>query len=141
MCDDFKHRCQDLRVEVIESEFDLGGREVKKNLETLRKEEIKVMIDDFGTGASTVDRLVEVSADAVKLDATLIADIETNPARPQAIAAVVAAAHLAGLEVIAEGIERETQFELLAVAGCRFGQGYLFSAPVRAADVPAILDV
>lgn len=140
MCDDFQHRCQDLRVEVIESEFDLGGQGVKRNLATLRSQKIKVVIDDFGTGASTAERLVEIDADALKLDMSLIADIESNPTRLEQIAAVVAAAELAGLEVVAEGIERESQLELLLAAGCVFGQGYLFSRPVAASEVPLLLD-
>jgi len=141
MCNDFEHRCQDLRVEIIESEFDLGGPDVRANLATLRKEEVRVVIDDFGTGASTVDRLLEISADAIKLDASLIADLEDNSERFASIAAVVAAGDLAGVEVVAEGIERESQHDLLLRAGCRFGQGYLFSRPVRAENVPTILDV
>lgn len=140
MCDDFQHRCQDLRVEVIESEFDLGGDDVKANLATLRREQIKVVIDDFGTGASTVERFIEVDADALKLDRSLIADIETAPERAEIISAVASAARLAGLEVVAEGIERTSQLEVLLAAGCTYGQGYLFSRPVPASSVPSILD-
>lgn len=141
VCQGLKHRYQDLRVEVIESHFDLGGPQVRKNLTTLRTKGIMVVIDDFGKGASTVDRLLQIDADAVKFDAELIADLETNTSRPAAIHAVAEAAHLAGLEVIAEGIERDTQLTMLAELGCRFGQGYLFSEPVVAAEVPAILGV
>ncbi len=141
MCDEAEYLCKFLRVEVLESEFDLGGEAVRKNLATLRQKHIMVMIDDFGTGASTVDRLIEIDADAIKLDASVIADIDTNPARPQAISAVTSAAELAGLEVIAEGIERDSQVALLAAVGCRYGQGYLFSAPVAADAVPDILEV
>lgn len=140
-CGEFEHRCQDLRVEVIESDFDLAGPDVHSNLATLRGESVRLVIDDFGTGASTIERILEVGADAIKLDRTLIADLEENPDRYESIVAVVAAAELAGVEVVAEGIERESQYALLLKAGCRFGQGYLFSRPVRAADVPSILDV
>ncbi|MGV8969798.1 MAG: EAL domain-containing protein [Microbacteriaceae bacterium] len=140
MCDDFQHRCQDLRVEIIESEFDLGGDGVSANLTTLRSEEIKVMIDDFGIGASTVERIVEVNADAVKLDASLIRDLENNSSVLELISSVVSAAQLAGIEVVAEGIERQSQLDLLREAGCMFGQGYLFARPVSAAEVPALLE-
>jgi EAL domain-containing protein (putative c-di-GMP-specific phosphodiesterase class I) len=140
MCEDFKHRHQDLRVEIIESQFDLGGHDVSVNLTRLREEHIKVMIDDFGAGASTAERLIAVNADAVKLDASLISDIEHMPDRLSMIAAVVVAAQLVGVEVVAEGIERQSQLDLLRDAGCIFGQGFLIARPVTASGVPFLLE-
>jgi EAL domain-containing protein (putative c-di-GMP-specific phosphodiesterase class I) len=139
MCDDFEHRCQELRVEVIESEFDLGGSQVAANLASLRSEDVMVLIDDYGTGASTVSRTIEIDADGIKIDRGLILEIDTDPEQLARVNRIHAAATTAGLEVIVEGIETEVQAEILASHGFAYGQGYLFSRPVPAESVAALL--
>jgi len=139
MCDDFQHRCQDLRVEVIESQFDFDRDDVRSNLETLRREGIRVMVDDYGKGSSDVHRLIELTADALKLDIALIADIETNAERRVYLQKLSVIADRAGVELIAEGIERESQLSILIEHGFAFGQGFLFSQPVPASGVGSVL--
>jgi diguanylate cyclase len=128
-----------LRVEVIESEFDLGGTAARDNIERLRLGDIRIMVDDFGSGASNVHRILELTADAVKLDISLIADIETNPERRRYLGKLASVAAKADVEVIAEGIERESQLRILLDEGFQFGQGFLFARPVPAREVERIL--
>jgi len=139
ICVDCQHRCRDLRVEVIESFFDLDRQEVRANLETLRRNEVFVMVDDYGTGASDVHRLIELAADAIKLDISMIADIETNAERRRYLEKLSAIARRAGLEVLVEGIERESQLAILLALGYQLGQGFLFSPAVPAAEVGTLL--
>ena len=139
ICVDCQHRCQDLRVEVIESYFDLDRQQVRANLETLRRKEVFVMVDDYGTGASDVHRLIELAADAIKLDISMIADIETNADRRRYLEKLSAIARRADLEVVVEGIERESQLAILLALGYQLGQGFLFSPAVPADEVGTLL--
>jgi len=139
ICVDCQHRCQDLRVEVIESFFDLDRQEVRANLETFRRKEVFVMVDDYGTGASDVHRLIELAADAIKLDISMIADIETNADRRRYLEKLSAIARRAGLEVLVEGVERESQLAILLGLGYQLGQGFLFSPAVPAAEVGTLV--
>jgi len=139
ICVDCQHRCQDLRVEVIESFFDLDRQEVRANLETFRRKEVFVMVDDYGTGASDVHRLIELAADAIKLDISMIADIETNANRRRYLEKLSAIARRAGLEVLVEGVERESQLAILLGLGYQLGQGFLFSPAVPAAEVGTLV--
>ncbi len=141
LCDDFAHRCQDLQVEVIESDFDLRGPAVRANLQALRREEIKVLVDDFGAGASTVERVSSLDADGIKIDRSLINGIESDALAQDLLDGILALAGSAGMHVIAEGIETQAQLSVLVEHGCTYGQGFLFSRPVPAASVPDILAV
>ncbi|MDP3208225.1 MAG: EAL domain-containing protein [Rhodoglobus sp.] len=141
LCDDFAHRCQDLQVEVIESDFDMTGPEVRANLQALRREQIKVLVDDFGAGASDVKRVSSLDADGIKIDRSLIEGIETDAAAQDLLDGILALAASADMHVVAEGIETEAQLRVLIEHGCTYGQGFLFSRPVSAADVPDILFV
>ena len=139
MCDSFEHRCQELRVEVLESEFDLGGDIVAANLAALRSEKIEVYIDDFGAGASDLLRTAVVHADGIKIDRGLITEISTDPLQIERVAEILASARALGLAVIVEGIETDDQAAILSSLGFGYGQGYLYSRPIPAAAVAGFI--
>ena len=85
----------------------------------------------------TVDRF---PVDGVKLDRSFVAGVAEDPGDAAIVAAVVRLAHALGKECIAEGVEQEHQRAALLGLGCGMGQGYLFSKPLPAADLGALLD-
>lgn len=105
----------------------------------LRKQGIAIALDDFGSGYSTLASLEQLPLTRIKLDRSLIADIDTNE-RSLAIArAIIGLCHGLGIQITAEGIERPEQFALLAVYRSMHLQGFLFAKPMRRHEVLASL--
>jgi len=92
---------------------------------------ISVVLDDFGTGATSLVKLREFPVDALKIDRSLIREMQADRATSDIVELIVALAHKMGMKVIAEGIETARQLERLQELGCEFGQGYYFSQPME----------
>jgi EAL domain-containing protein (putative c-di-GMP-specific phosphodiesterase class I) len=90
---------------------------------------VRVALDDFGTGYSSLGYLSRLPVDILKLDRAFLAGDD-----PNLIAAVVQLGQALALEVVAEGIEEDEQWRALRALGCAYGQGFLFSRPLNAAD-------
>ena len=93
---------------------------------------VRLAIDDFGTGYSSLSYLIDLPIDVLKIDKTFVTGIASSWRRHALVEGIVRLARTLEVEVIAEGIETETERELLAGMGCQFGQGYLLSVPVEA---------
>ena len=110
----------------------------QEQLLALRATGVRLAIDDFGTGHSSLSRLAVLPVDTLKVDRSFVRDIPDVGDAPL-VRAMVAMAHSLGLSVVAEGIETERQRTYLTDLGCAHGQGYLFSRPVPAAGIAALL--
>ena len=99
-------------------------------LRRLRKAGIRLSIDDFGTGFSSLAYLQEIDAQVLKIDRRFIRDIPVNQANARIAASIITMAHALDMEVIAEGVETTDQLEFLRDNGCDYYQGYLFSKPL-----------
>jgi diguanylate cyclase (GGDEF)-like protein len=109
----------------------------KSVMRRLREHGFLVAIDDFGTGYASLTYLESLPVDILKLDRVFIAHL-TGDSRSDAIVnAVVPLAQALGLVVVAEGVEREDQLEILDELGCDAVQGFLFGTPRPAAEYPA----
>lgn len=97
------------------------------HLRALRAIGVRISIDDFGTGYTSIGQLQHLHADTLKIDKSLVGS--TSPGAPELVELVVRAAHAFGLDVVAEGVEREEQLPALHHAGCDSAQGYLFARP------------
>ncbi len=96
----------------------------------LRADGVLIALDDFGTGYSNLARLKEMPLDRIKIDRSLIWDIDTNESARTIVQGVVQIVHGIGCMAVAEGVENETQAELLRLIGCDTLQGYAFAEPM-----------
>ncbi len=127
-------------VEVTEGQLmDTSSDVALKRLLRFRDAGIQVAIDDFGTGYSSLAYLRRFDIDYLKIDRSFIQELGKEADALALVEAIIVMAHKLGLEVIAEGIETTTQRDLLVATGCDYGQGYLFSRPVRAAAFEELL--
>jgi diguanylate cyclase (GGDEF)-like protein/PAS domain S-box-containing protein len=99
-------------------------------LHAVRELGIKIALDDFGAGYSTLTNLRELPIDVIKIDRSFVAGIAAKGDDRGIVAAVMALARELGLGVIAEGVETEQQLSVLRSLGCRLAQGHLFSPAV-----------
>ncbi len=99
-------------------------------LTRLRIRGVKLSIDDFGTGHSSLLSLLHLPFSELKIDQRFVATCPNDPEAPKIIRAIVSLARELGLQLVAEGIETEAVAELLTRLGCTVGQGYLFAPPL-----------
>ncbi len=123
-----------LMLEITESLFLHDDDQVWSDLAALRGAGIRIAIDDFGTGYSSLSYLRQVPVDVVKVDRSFINAMSSSTQQRALVEGIVRLADTLGLDVIAEGIERAVDRDLLASIGCDFGQGYLFSEPLTEKD-------
>jgi diguanylate cyclase (GGDEF)-like protein/PAS domain S-box-containing protein len=135
----FGIRSEQLQLEVTESTAMLYEAEVTKQMRLLSDIGIRWSIDDFGTGHSSLNRLDKLPLHVLKVDRTFTERLcETNGARP-IVQAIISMAKALKMRVVAEGVEREEQMFELSEMGCDYLQGFLFSRPVAAVDIPNLL--
>lgn len=133
-----------LELEVTETSLMESIDEAVEKLGALRKMGIKVSVDDFGTGYSSLAYLQRLPVDILKIDRAFVKDLdapgkkERNHAHALA-EAITVLGHSLGLKVLAEGVETNLQLEAVCGLGCDEVQGYYFSRPLPAADVPDFL--
>jgi diguanylate cyclase (GGDEF)-like protein len=107
---------------------------VAAKLLAFRDTGMQVSLDDFGTGYLSLSFLKKFHIDYLKIDQNFICHLTTNLTDFTLCEAIILMAHKLGMKVIAEGIETPEQRDLLLLAGCDYGQGYLFSKPVSAEE-------
>lgn len=95
----------------------------------------ELWLDDFGSGNSTLEHLYYFPVDGLKLPSVFIREIDTNERGRAIVEKLIALAHQLDLPVIAEGVEREEQLEVLRGLGCDRIQGFLFSRPMRLGEL------
>jgi EAL domain-containing protein (putative c-di-GMP-specific phosphodiesterase class I) len=100
---------------------------------------VKLAMDDFGKGYSSLSYLRNFPFDVVKIDRSFVNDISDDPQDRELIAAAIAMAHGLSLKVVAEGVETQPQLTFLQQNNCDFAQGYLFSKPITATEMTALL--
>ncbi|MGH3250792.1 MAG: putative bifunctional diguanylate cyclase/phosphodiesterase, partial [Trebonia sp.] len=128
-----------LLLELTESLLLGGNDQIRADLDELKEIGVKLAIDDFGTGYSSFSYLLDLPIDVLKIDKSFVTGIASSWRRHALVEGIVRLARTLEVDVIAEGIESETERELLAGMGCQFGQGYLLSVPVDSAAAAAML--
>jgi EAL domain-containing protein (putative c-di-GMP-specific phosphodiesterase class I) len=128
-----------LDLELTESSIMSNAQGAIDELTTLKQSGVTISIDDFGTGFSSLSYLKRLPLDALKIDQSFVRDVTTDPDDAALVMAIVTLAHNLRLHVVAEGVENEEQLRFLHLLRCDEVQGYLFSRPVTAAELPALL--
>ncbi|MGC5049943.1 putative bifunctional diguanylate cyclase/phosphodiesterase [Micromonospora sp. DT48] len=137
--------CEQLVLEVTESAV-LRGQQVSRTLFELDRMGIRLSLDDFGTGESSLSLLRAFPAAIVKLDKSFVDGIEIDDGQPSAVdarqavaRAVIQLAHALGLETVAEGVESAEQVAVLRELGYTRGQGYYLGRPMTADGISGLL--
>ncbi|MBR0415280.1 MAG: EAL domain-containing protein [Clostridia bacterium] len=121
-----------LTLEVTESAYTENTEEFIAIVGNLRKQGFQIAMDDFGSGYSSLHMLSSMPIDALKMDGAFIKDIKLNHRGVQLVELILDIAEDLKVPVIAEGVENETQLQLLKNMGCAQAQGYYFSKPLPA---------
>jgi diguanylate cyclase (GGDEF)-like protein/PAS domain S-box-containing protein len=119
----------DLRIEVTETALMDNPRLAAMVLSELREYGVKIYLDDFGTGCSSLSHLHKLPVDALKIDRSFVMSL-LLPDRPAIVESILALARTLNTSVVAEGIESEVQAQELERLGCTHAQGFLFSRPL-----------
>ena len=133
-------RPERLELEITESVFLRDTADTLAALRQLRAMGIGVALDDFGTGYSSLSYLRSFPFSKIKIDQSFVRDVITNKESMSIIRAVIGLGQSLGIRTIAEGVETRDQLEWLQDEGCTEVQGYFFSRPRPAGEVPWLID-
>jgi EAL domain-containing protein (putative c-di-GMP-specific phosphodiesterase class I) len=123
----------DVREGVIMDDVEASAAKLAR----LRDMGVQIHVDDFGTGYSSLSYLHRFPITAVKIDRSFVSGLPGQPESEEVIKAIVSIAESLDFDVIAEGVEAQAQVEKLEDLRCRYGQGFLLSKPLSAADLEA----
>ncbi|MFK4485502.1 EAL domain-containing protein [Bradyrhizobium sp. USDA 336] len=129
-----------LELEITESVLLQNSEATLTTLHELRAMGVRISLDDFGTGYSSLSYLRSFPFDKIKIDRSFVSELATREDSMAIIRAVTGLGRSLGIVTTAEGVENNTQLELLRREGCTQAQGYLFSKPRPASDVAIMLD-
>ena len=126
-------------IEITESAAMSDPDRTQRVLRDLHDSGLHLAIDDFGTGYSSLSRLKYMPVNLLKIDRSFVKDIPEDGDAASIVRAIIQMGRSLGMTPLAEGIETEEQWRFLVDNGCVLGQGYLFSKPVPAAEIEALL--
>jgi diguanylate cyclase (GGDEF)-like protein/PAS domain S-box-containing protein len=129
----------DLRLEITETTLMDNPQTAELVLTKLRELGVKVYLDDFGTGFSSLSYLHRFPVDALKIDQSFIASLSGSNQQSAFVESIVAMARTLGTKVIAEGVEAEAQLDELVRLGCTEAQGFLFAAALPPLTAEALM--
>lgn len=131
---------QHLKLEITESLLMDNLALATEVLVEFRRRQIQISLDDFGTGYSSLSYLHRFPINTLKVDRSFIMSMEPNDENSAIVRTILTLAHTLGLDVIAEGIETESQLTQLRWLGCELGQGYYFSPPIAPSKLIEFLE-
>lgn len=128
-----------LTLEVTEHALVADFARSSEALAELSARGVRIALDDFGTGYANFRTLKALPLDTIKLDASLVRDVDSDPRDRAILTAIVAMARALGLKLVCEGVERESQLAVLVEEGCDTFQGFLRSGPVGADEIAVLI--
>lgn len=120
-----------LEIEITEYSFVEEGSHTIENIKILRDNQIMIALDDFGTGYTSLETLMKLPINLVKIDKSLIDNLVRNEMNMDFVKSVIYMGHIMDAEVIAEGVEYENQIESLKELDCDFIQGFIWGKPME----------
>jgi diguanylate cyclase (GGDEF)-like protein len=128
-----------LEIEITESLLLLDNETTFETLHELRRSGVRIAMDDFGTGCSSLSYLRSFPFDKIKIDRSFVAEMCSSIDSKAIVRAVAGLGHTLGIPVTAEGVETQEQLDHLRSEGCTEAQGYLFSRPETAFNIARFL--
>ncbi|MBR5342138.1 MAG: EAL domain-containing protein [Erysipelotrichaceae bacterium] len=135
---DLKYK--DLKLEVTESAYTDNAKKLLELISNLRTLGFEVEMDDFGSGYSSLNMLSEMPIDVLKMDMKFVRNIEENETDFLLVKLILDIAKYLNLHVVAEGVEKEGQLNLLKDAGCDLVQGFYFSKPLPPEEFEKLIE-
>ena len=129
-----------LEFEITEYSFAESLEITVSNIQKLREMGIKIALDDFGTGYTSIKQLMNLPINLLKIDKSLIDDIEKNQSMQDMIDSVIYMGHIMNCEVISEGVEKNDQLDFLVRHNCDFIQGFVWSQPLSYEDAKLLCE-
>lgn len=139
MLDKYQVSPSEIELEITESVLIDDFYEVSEKLHALRESGIRVSLDDFGTGFSSLSYLKKLPIDTLKIDKSFIDTVLTDSATRVITEAIINMVKTLGIESVAEGVEEEQQYKYLNAIGCDVIQGYLLGKPQTAHSMEELL--
>lgn len=131
---------REVELEITESVLIEDFEKVTAKLRSLRGYGIRVSLDDFGTGFSSLSYLKKLPIDTLKIDKSFIDTVLSDRATRVITESIISMVRTLGLETIAEGVEQEQQYKYLHAIGCDIIQGYYFGRPLPVQEMEALLE-
>jgi EAL domain-containing protein (putative c-di-GMP-specific phosphodiesterase class I) len=128
------------KLEITESAYANLEKNALDFLNTMQEKKVKILLDDYGSGMSSLSTLESYEFNTIKLDLGFIRKIGQSHKAETIIRSTISMAHAFGADVIAEGVETEKQLEFLTEAECDMIQGYYFYKPMPERDFLALLN-
>jgi diguanylate cyclase (GGDEF)-like protein len=128
-----------LELEITESVIMEDVRLSIASLRAIRELGVRIAVDDFGTGFSSLSYLARLPVNTLKIDRSFVIDMVAGPEGLALVSTIINLAHSLKLNVVAEGVETEEQSRLLRLLNCDEMQGYLFSKPILASEIEAMI--
>ncbi|WP_105429342.1 MULTISPECIES: bifunctional diguanylate cyclase/phosphodiesterase [Neorhizobium] len=122
-----------LELEITETAVMTSADTAQRIITDLRQQGVRISLDDFGTGQSSLGRLRDFTFDKVKIDRAFVSRITTDRASEHIVKAIIAMCDGLNLAVVAEGIEEKADADKLSELGCAMGQGYYYGRPADSA--------
>jgi diguanylate cyclase (GGDEF)-like protein len=127
-------RCSSIKLELTETAIIDNTQQVEHVTEQLKALGIKTALDDFGTGYCSLNYLHRFPFDTLKIDQSFVRNINSETRNRDIVESTIMLAHKLGMEVVAEGVEKQAEADVLAGMNCDYGQGHLFSRAVPAEE-------
>lgn len=129
-----------LEIEITESMMQ-NSEELNVILENLKTLGVKISVDDFGTGFSSLSTLAFSPCDYLKIDQAFTRDMLSHAKSASIVKTIIDMGHNLDIQLIAEGIEYEEQAQILIGHGCQYGQGYHYSKPLPVENIDKLLQI
>ncbi|WP_432471789.1 bifunctional diguanylate cyclase/phosphodiesterase [Amphritea sp. HPY] len=136
---DFDIDCTDLAFEITETAIIRDNKLAARVIGEFKKMGIKVHLDDFGTGFSSLSHLSDFPIDQIKIDRSFVMQCIEHKKHDRVVRGILNMAQELGIHCTAEGIETPEQLQLLQENGCEYGQGYLFARPMPAPEMERVI--
>lgn len=123
-----------LQLELTESAFTTNPQAIRDMMEKFQKAGFSILMDDFGSGYSSLNVLKDIAVDILKIDMKFLSDTDKQGRSENILASVVRMAKWLDMPVVAEGVERRDQVDFLRSIGCEYVQGYYFAKPMSVSE-------